>query len=129
MIQNKTNSKTEKRIQMTAKSWQKINPTCSTIVEDPLQIGPFMQNKANVKIGKMSISIAIIKDYGKNNEQSTTNVIQNKAKQSQLLKSSNDGLSFLRKQESTFRDGPGFRIKCGMTGRIKHNYSAMALFR
>ena len=42
-----------------------------------------MQNKAKVKIGKMSISIATIKDYDKNNEQSTTNVIQNKAKQSQ----------------------------------------------
>jgi hypothetical protein len=55
----------------------------STIVEDPLQIGQNMQNKAKVKIGKMNISIAVIKDYDKNNEQSATNVIQNKAKQSQ----------------------------------------------
>ena len=54
----------------------------STIVENPLQICPFMQNKAKVKIGKMNISIAIIKDYDKNNKQPTTNVIQNKAKQS-----------------------------------------------
>ncbi len=33
--------------------------------------------KANVKIGKMNISIATRKDY--DNEQPTTNVIQNKA--------------------------------------------------
>jgi len=45
-----------------------------------------MQNKAKVKMGKMNISIVIIKDYDKNNEQLTTNVIQNKAKQSQLVK-------------------------------------------
>jgi hypothetical protein len=42
-----------------------------------------MQNKAKVNIGKMYISIATIKDYGKNNEQPSTNVMQNKAKQSQ----------------------------------------------
>jgi hypothetical protein len=42
-----------------------------------------MQNKAKVKIGKMSISVARIKDYDKNNKQSTTNVIQNKPNQSQ----------------------------------------------
>jgi len=41
-----------------------------------------MQNKAKVKIGKMNVSVAIIMDYDKNNKQSTTNVIQNKAKQS-----------------------------------------------
>jgi hypothetical protein len=39
----------------------------------------FMQNKAKVKIGKMNVSIGRIKDYDKNNKQSTTNVIQNKA--------------------------------------------------
>ena len=39
--------------------------TCSTIVENPLQIGLFLQNKANVKIGKLNISIATIKDYDK----------------------------------------------------------------
>ncbi len=55
----------------------------STIVENPLQIGQNMQNKAKVKIGKMNISVATIKDYDKNNEQSATNVTQNKAKQSQ----------------------------------------------
>jgi hypothetical protein len=43
-----------------------------------------MQNKAKVNIGKMDISVAIIKDYDKNNEQPATNVIQNKAKQSQF---------------------------------------------
>jgi len=42
-----------------------------------------MQNKAKVKIGKIDISLATIKDYDKNREQSTMNVIQNKAKQSQ----------------------------------------------
>ncbi len=36
-------------------------------------------NKAKVKIGKMGISIETIMDYDKNNKQSTTNVIQNKA--------------------------------------------------
>jgi hypothetical protein len=40
-------------------------------------------NKAKVNIGKMNISIATIKDYDKNNEQSTTNVTKNKPKQSQ----------------------------------------------
>jgi hypothetical protein len=55
----------------------------STSVEDSLQISSFMQNKANVKIGKMNVSVARIKDYRKNNEQPTTNVIQNKPKQSQ----------------------------------------------
>jgi len=58
-------------------------PGTSTIVENPLQIGQNMQNKAKVKIGKMNISVERIKDYDKNNEQSTMNVIQNKAKQSQ----------------------------------------------
>jgi len=55
----------------------------STVVENTLQIRLFMQNKAKVNMGKMSISIARTKDYDINNEQSTTNVIQNKAKQSQ----------------------------------------------
>ena len=44
----------------------------------------YMQNKAKVKIGKMNVSIAVIKDYDKKNEQSTTNVIKNKPKQSQF---------------------------------------------
>ncbi|MHC4596429.1 MAG: hypothetical protein ACYS19_15995 [Planctomycetota bacterium] len=57
-----------------------LNTLCSTIVENPLQINLFMQNKAKVNIGKMNISIARTKDYDKNNEQSTTKVIQNKAK-------------------------------------------------
>jgi len=37
-----------------------------------------LQNKAKVKIGKMNINIAAIKDYGKNNEQPTTNVSKTK---------------------------------------------------
>jgi hypothetical protein len=37
-----------------------------------------MQNKAKVNIGKMNISIATIKDYDKNNGQSTTNVLKTK---------------------------------------------------
>ncbi len=45
-----------------------------------------MQNKAKVKIGKMNINIALIKNYDKNNKQSTMNVIQNKPKQSQFQK-------------------------------------------
>jgi len=43
----------------------------STSVENPLQIGPFLQNKANVKIGKMNISIVTINEYDK--EQRTIN--------------------------------------------------------
>jgi len=43
-------------------------------------------NKAKVKIGKMNIRIATIKDYDKNNKQSTTNVIQNKANPSTSLR-------------------------------------------
>ena len=46
-------------------------PGTFTVVENPLQIGPIMQNKANFKIGKMNINIAVIKDY--DNEQQTTN--------------------------------------------------------
>jgi len=38
-----------------------------------------MQNKAKVKMGKMNVSVAKIKDYGKNSERPTTKVIQNKA--------------------------------------------------
>ena len=48
-------------------------PDCrrSTNVERALQIGPFLQNKANFKIGKMNISTVITKAYA--NEQPTTN--------------------------------------------------------
>jgi len=49
----------------------RIHPTCFTIVENPLQISPFLQNKANVKIGKINVSIKTIKDYDK--EQRTIN--------------------------------------------------------
>jgi len=34
----------------------------------------------------------------------------------QSPKGTDDGLSFLRRQESSLFDYPGFRIKCGMTG-------------
>jgi hypothetical protein len=40
---------------------------------------------------------------------------QFKAKQTQFDESPDDGLSFLRKQESRFLDRPLFCIKCGMT--------------
>jgi hypothetical protein len=40
-------------------------PGTSTIVENPLQIGQNMQNKAKVNIGKINISIEITEDYGK----------------------------------------------------------------
>ena len=72
----------------------RIHPTCSTIVENPLQISFFMQNKANVKIGKMNVSVATRKDYDKeqrttNNErcskQSQTKPICRKAKWAQIL--------------------------------------------
>jgi hypothetical protein len=33
------------------------SPTCSTIVENPLQIGLFMQNKANFRKSQMNVSI------------------------------------------------------------------------
>src|SRR4030042_6136789 len=43
----------------------------STLVETPLQIAPFLQNKANFKMGNISISTAITKAYAK--EQRTMN--------------------------------------------------------
>jgi hypothetical protein len=39
------------------------HPTCSTLVEDPLQIGPFMQNKANLRNEQMNISSFITSKY------------------------------------------------------------------
>jgi len=59
-----------------------------------------MQNKAKVKIGKMNISILTIKDYSKNNKQSTTNAIQNKAKQSQFLETMDVNFCAIRYYES-----------------------------
>jgi hypothetical protein len=46
----------------------------STTVENLLQINSFMPNKPNVKIGKISLSIVIIKNYDdehRKNEQQT----------------------------------------------------------
>jgi hypothetical protein len=37
----------------------------------------------------------------------------------------NFGLSFLRKQEPRLLDGPGFRIKCGMTARHFRHFSTL----
>jgi len=37
--------------------------TSSTIVENPLQIGPIMQNKPNFKIGKMNATFFTTKPY------------------------------------------------------------------
>jgi len=56
-------SKTEDRKQKTAKSWQKIQPTFSTMVENPLQIGTILKNKANLQRVQMSISLYEQKDY------------------------------------------------------------------
>ena len=39
------------------------DPTCSTIVENPLQIGLFMQNKPNFQKAKMNVSFLITRDY------------------------------------------------------------------
>jgi len=44
-----------------------VSTVLSTIVESIRQINLFMQNKANVKIGKININIATIKEY--NNKQ------------------------------------------------------------
>ncbi len=82
-----------------------MNTPCSTIVESSLQIDLFMQNKAKVKIGKMNISIAVIKDYDKNNKQSTMNVIQNKAKQSQFRN---------RRQKTEDREDSKIRFNKGL---------------
>jgi hypothetical protein len=53
----------------------------STIVEDPLQIGRNMQNKAKVKIGKMNLKIYNITDY---ENISDWTLGENKPKQSQF---------------------------------------------
>jgi hypothetical protein len=37
--------------------------TCSTIVENPLQIGPFLQNKANLRKGRTSVNTYSKKGY------------------------------------------------------------------
>ena len=41
--------------QKTVKSWQKIKPTCSTIVEDPLQIGLFYAKQSQFQTGHLLI--------------------------------------------------------------------------
>ena len=92
-----------------------------------------MQNKANLRKGQMSVSPYNTKVY---ENVCICRLPKNKPNQSQFLESPNDGLSFLPpirvrdklQQESRLFDGPGFRIKCGMTGGIKHNYLPMALF-
>jgi hypothetical protein len=60
-----------------------LNTLCSTIVENSLQINLFMQNKAKVNIGKMNVSVAIIKDYDKktkNQQRTLFKTKPNKAK-------------------------------------------------
>ena len=92
-----------------------------------------MQNKANFRKGQMNVSIFSTKDY---ENRPIWRLRENKANQSQFVTNSNDGLSFLRnlsstpigEQKSRLFDGPGFRIKCGMTGGIKHNSLPVALF-
>jgi len=88
-MQNKANSKTEDRKQNTAKSWQKINPTCSTIVEDPLQIGPFMQNKANFQKSQMNVTSFITKHYENINDWTLG---ENKPNQSQFQNPRSDSV-------------------------------------
>ena len=56
-------SKTEDRKQKTAKSWQKIQPTFSTMVEKPLQIGTILKNKANLPYAKMNVKSFLKRDY------------------------------------------------------------------
>ncbi len=50
-------------LEMTTKWIPVRHPTCSTIVEDPLQIGPFMQNKANFKKSQMNVRPLVIMNY------------------------------------------------------------------
>ncbi|MFQ6036008.1 MAG: hypothetical protein ACE5NM_09215, partial [Sedimentisphaerales bacterium] len=40
-------------------------PTFSTIVENPLQIGLFMQNKANFRKSQMDVKLIKTRDYEK----------------------------------------------------------------
>ena len=69
----------------------------STTVEESLQIAFFLQNKANVKIGKMNISVVRIGHY--DNERRTidnerpSKQTQFKAKQTQFLKESKMSLT------------------------------------
>jgi len=49
------------------KSGQNPRPTCSTIVENPLQNGLFLQNKANFRKSQMDINLIITRNYEKNN--------------------------------------------------------------
>jgi len=103
-----------------------VNAKCRLIrVKNDDHLECFMQNKANFRKGEMSVSIFIRKDY---ENQPIWRLRENKPNQSQNAKRSNGRLSFLRKQESRHFDRPGFRIKCGMTGGIKHNYLPVALF-
>ncbi|MHC4106107.1 MAG: hypothetical protein ACYSR9_14285, partial [Planctomycetota bacterium] len=50
-------------LEMTTKWIPARHPTCSTSVEDSLQIGPFMQNKANLLDHRMNISSIITSKY------------------------------------------------------------------
>ncbi|MHC4596077.1 MAG: hypothetical protein ACYS19_14205 [Planctomycetota bacterium] len=59
-------------------------PGTSTIVEDPLQIGQNMQNKAKVNIGKMNISVAIIKDYDKKTKNQQRMLLKTKPNKANL---------------------------------------------
>jgi hypothetical protein len=51
-------------IQKTAKSWQKIHPTCSTIVENPLQINSFYAKQSQFPKSQMNVNLYNTTDYG-----------------------------------------------------------------
>ncbi|MHC4631488.1 MAG: hypothetical protein ACYS9C_09475 [Planctomycetota bacterium] len=55
-------------------------PGSSTIVENPLQIGQNMQNKAKVKIGKMNVSLETIMDYDKKTKNQQRMLLKTKPK-------------------------------------------------
>ncbi|MHC4173187.1 MAG: hypothetical protein ACYTBX_17345 [Planctomycetota bacterium] len=50
-------------LEMTTK-WNPVrHPTCSTIVEDSLQISSFMQNKANFRKSQVNVNLYITRNY------------------------------------------------------------------
>jgi hypothetical protein len=63
--------------------------SCSTIVENPLQIGPFLQNKANFRKAEMYVSLFSTKDYERIG---ACGVQKSKAKQSQSFDFAQDRL-------------------------------------
>jgi len=50
-------------LEMTTKWIPARHPKCSTTVESSLQIGPFMQNKANFRKSQMNVTPLVIMNY------------------------------------------------------------------